>query len=47
MTKIRFSSHSASNEITIREYRVLTFAKCITIMIAEVVITSGLESFFN
>jgi hypothetical protein len=44
MTKLRFSSHLASDEITMRGYRTLTFVKCTTIMIAELAVTSGLES---
>jgi hypothetical protein len=30
------------DEITMREYRILTFAKSITIMIAELAVTSGM-----
>jgi hypothetical protein len=37
----------ASDEITTHGYRVLTFAKCTTIMIAELAVTSGLGSFFD
>jgi hypothetical protein len=33
MAKKRFSSRPRSDEITMRGYRVLTFAKCTTIMI--------------
>jgi hypothetical protein len=44
MTKRRFSSHLASDEITIHGYRALTFVKCTTIMIVELAITSGLGS---
>jgi hypothetical protein len=44
MVKRRFSSPSASNEIITCEYMALTFVKCITIMIAELVVTSGLRS---
>jgi hypothetical protein len=44
MAKRRFSSHSASDEITIHEYRVLTSTECTTIMIAEVAVTSSLGS---
>jgi hypothetical protein len=47
MKKGGFSSHLASDEITTRGYRVLTFAKCITIMIAKLVVTSGLGSSFD
>jgi hypothetical protein len=32
------------DEITTHGYRALTFAKCTTIMIAELVVTSGLGS---
>jgi hypothetical protein len=39
--KRRFSSHPYSDEITMRGYRVLTFAKCTTIMIAKLAVTSG------
>jgi hypothetical protein len=42
MTKRRFSSPLASDEITMHGYRVLTFAECTTIIIAELAITSGL-----
>jgi hypothetical protein len=44
MIKRRFSSHLYNNEITTCGYRVLTFAKYTTIMIAEPVVRSGLES---
>jgi hypothetical protein len=47
MAKWRFSSRLASDEITTREYRVLTFAKCTTIMIDVLAVTSGLRSSFN
>jgi hypothetical protein len=44
MAKRRFfSSRLASDEITTRGYRVLTFAKRITIMMAMLVVTSGLD----
>jgi hypothetical protein len=39
-----FYSRLASDEITTRGYRVLTFAKCTTIMIADLAVTSGLGS---
>jgi hypothetical protein len=42
-----FSSRLASDEITTREYWVLTIAKCITVMIAVLAITSGLGSPFD
>jgi hypothetical protein len=38
--KKRFSSRSAGDEITMREYRVLTFIECTTIMIAELAVTT-------
>jgi hypothetical protein len=44
MAKGRFSSHPIRDEITTRGYRVLTFAKCTTIMIAELAVTCGLGS---
>jgi hypothetical protein len=44
MAKMRFSSRLASDEITTRGYRVLTFAKCTTMMIAKLTVTSGLGS---
>jgi hypothetical protein len=44
MEKGGFYSRLASDEITTREYRVLTFAKCSTIMIAVLTVTSGLGS---
>jgi hypothetical protein len=47
MGKRRFSSRSISDEITMRGYRVLIFAKGITVMIAELIITSGLGSSFD
>jgi hypothetical protein len=47
MAKGGFSSRLASDEITTRGYRVLTFAKCTTIMIAELAVTSGLRSSFD
>jgi hypothetical protein len=40
--KKKFSIHLVSDEITMRGYMVLTFTKCITIMIAELTVTSGL-----
>jgi hypothetical protein len=42
-----FSSHLASDEITTRGYMVLTFATCITITIAMLVVTSGLGPSFD
>jgi hypothetical protein len=47
MAKRRFSSHLASDEITTRGYRVLTFVKCTTIIIAVLAVTSGLGSPFD
>jgi hypothetical protein len=44
MVKRRFSSRLYIDEITMHGYMVLTFAKCTTIMIDELTITSGLES---
>jgi hypothetical protein len=44
MVKRSFSSHLAGDEITIRGYRVLTSAVCITIMIAELTVMSVLGS---
>jgi hypothetical protein len=47
MAKRRFSSRLASDEITTHGYRVLTSAVCITIMIAELAVTSSLGSSFD
>jgi hypothetical protein len=44
MTKMRVSSLLASDKISMCGYRALTFAKCTTIMIAELAVTSGLGS---
>jgi hypothetical protein len=44
MAKMRFSSHLASDEITTRGYRAVTFAKSTTIMIAELTAMSNLGS---
>jgi hypothetical protein len=44
MVKRRFSSRPISDEITTNGYRVLTFVKCTTIIIAELAVTSGLGS---
>jgi hypothetical protein len=44
MAKMRFSSRLASDEITMRGYRALTFAKCTTIMIVELTVKSSLGS---
>jgi hypothetical protein len=43
MAKKCFSSRLAGDEITTREYMMLTFAKCITIMIIVFAVTSGLD----
>jgi hypothetical protein len=45
--KKEVSSRLRSNEITTRGYSVLTFAKCTTIMIVELAVTSGLGSSFD
>jgi hypothetical protein len=42
MAKRRFSSCSARDEITTHGYRVLTSAEYITIIIAELAVTSSL-----
>jgi hypothetical protein len=42
-----FSSRLASDEITTRGYKVLTFAKCITILITVLAVTSDLRSSFD
>jgi hypothetical protein len=47
MEKGGFSSRLASDEITAHGYRVLTFAKCTTIMIAELAVISSLGSSFD
>jgi hypothetical protein len=44
MAKRRFFSHPRRDEITMCGYRVLTCAKCTTIMIAELTVTSDLRS---
>jgi hypothetical protein len=44
MAKRRLYSRSASYEITMHRYRVLTSVECTTIMIAELAVTSGLGS---
>jgi hypothetical protein len=44
MAKMRFYSRLASDEITTRGYGVPTFAKCTTVMIVVLMITSGLGS---
>jgi hypothetical protein len=47
MAKGGFYSRLASDEIITRGYMVLTSAECTTIMIAELVVTSGLGSSFD
>jgi hypothetical protein len=47
MAKGGFYSRLASDKITTRGYRVLTFAKCTAIMIAELAVTSGLGLSFD
>jgi hypothetical protein len=42
-----FSSRLASDEITTCGYKVLTFGKCITMMIAVLAVTSCLGSSFD
>jgi hypothetical protein len=42
--KRRFSSHLISDKITMRRYMVLTFTKYTTVMIAELMVMSGLGS---
>jgi hypothetical protein len=42
MVKMRFSSRLASDEISTCWCRALTFAKCTTIMIADLAVTSGM-----
>jgi hypothetical protein len=44
MAKMMFSSRPCNDEITTYGYRALTFAKCTTIMIADLAVTSGLGS---
>jgi hypothetical protein len=47
MTKRRFSSHPLSDEITTCGYRALTFAKCTTVMIVVLTVTSDQGSSFD
>jgi hypothetical protein len=47
MAKRRILYSPTGDEITMRGYRALTFAKCTTIMIAELVVTSSLGSSFD
>jgi hypothetical protein len=44
MAKRRFFSCSRNDEITTCGYSALTFAKCTTIMIVELAVTSGVGS---
>jgi hypothetical protein len=44
MAKRRFLYSPMGDKITNRGYRALSFAKCTTIMIAELAVTSGLGS---
>jgi hypothetical protein len=41
---MRFYNRLASDEITMRGYRVLTFVKCITIVIVKLTAMSGVGS---
>jgi hypothetical protein len=47
MEKGGFSSRLASDEITTRGYRALTFVKCTTVMTNVLMVISGLGSSFN
>jgi hypothetical protein len=47
MTKMSFSSRPIRDKIITCGYRVLTFKKCTTVMIAELAVTSSLRSFFD
>jgi hypothetical protein len=47
MVKGGFSRRLASDEITTHGYRMLNFAKCTTILIAMLTVTSGLGSSFD
>jgi hypothetical protein len=47
MTKGGFSNRLASDEITTRGYRILTFAKCTTVMTSVLTVTSSLGSSFD
>jgi hypothetical protein len=47
MAKWRFSNRLASDEITTPGYRALTFAKCTTIMVVELIVMSGLDPLEN
>jgi hypothetical protein len=47
MAKRRFTSLSASDEITMRGYMILTSVECTTIMIAKLTVTSGLGYSFD
>jgi hypothetical protein len=41
VAKMRFSSRLACDEISTHGYRALTFAKCTTIMVVVLTVTSG------
>jgi hypothetical protein len=45
--KKEVSRRLASDEITTRGFRALTFAKCTTVMIVMLTVTSGLGSSFD
>jgi hypothetical protein len=45
--KKEVSSHPRIDEITTRGYRVLTFAKCTTIMTVVLAVSSGLGSYLD
>jgi hypothetical protein len=47
MVERRFSSHLGSDEITTHGYRAPTIAKCTTIVIVELAITSRLGSILD
>jgi hypothetical protein len=47
MVKRKFSSRPISDEITTRGYRALIFAKCTTVMIVVLTVTSDMGSSFD
>jgi hypothetical protein len=47
MAKRRFLLSLSGDKITTRGYKALAFAKCTTIMIAELTVTSGLGCSFD
>jgi hypothetical protein len=47
MAKRRFTSLSASDEITTCGYMILTFVECTTITIVKLTVTSGLGYSFD